>query len=217
MIASARSSKTARPRRRAPLYFGGAEHPEASASSLKTVIPTKAGIQRLQVFSPERPWIPASAGMTSKGQGQSEGVNPEPSAPSPQDVIPAKAGIQRLQVFSPERPWIPASAGMTSKGQGQSEGVNPEPSAPSPQYVIPAKAGIQRLQRHFPRTSFPRRRAPLYFGVAEHPEASARAWGGKVGGRATHVSNHAASSKPNVSHHNWNTPPHPGPTSTACY
>ncbi|ALN93473.1 hypothetical protein LG3211_4539 [Lysobacter gummosus] len=47
------------------------------------------------MFSPERPWIPASAGMTSKGQGQgqgqSEGGNPEPSAPSPQHVIPAKA------------------------------------------------------------------------------------------------------------------------------
>jgi hypothetical protein len=33
---------------------------------LPAVIPANAGIQRLQAFSPERPWIPAFAGMTSR-------------------------------------------------------------------------------------------------------------------------------------------------------
>ena len=56
-----------KPRRRAPLYFGGAEHPEPSAPSLQAVIPANAGIQRLQAFSHERPWIPAFAGMTRCG------------------------------------------------------------------------------------------------------------------------------------------------------
>ncbi|ALN91327.1 hypothetical protein LG3211_2360 [Lysobacter gummosus] len=58
------------------------------------------------------------------------------------------------------------------------------------QIVIPAKASVRRLQRHLPRRhsregecpetsapsstpSFPRRRAPLYFGGAEHPGTSA--------------------------------------------
>ncbi|MFD0324281.1 hypothetical protein [Lysobacter gummosus] len=40
-------SRTSFPRTRAPLYFDGAEHPEASAPSLKNVIPANAGIQCL--------------------------------------------------------------------------------------------------------------------------------------------------------------------------
>ncbi|MFD0327004.1 hypothetical protein [Lysobacter gummosus] len=60
-------SRPSFPRRRAPLYFGGAEHPEPSAPSLQAVIPANAGIQRLQAFSHERPWIPAFAGMTRCG------------------------------------------------------------------------------------------------------------------------------------------------------
>jgi hypothetical protein len=36
-------SRTSFPRTRAPLYFDGAEHPEASAPSLQAVIPTKTG------------------------------------------------------------------------------------------------------------------------------------------------------------------------------
>ncbi|MFD0319475.1 hypothetical protein [Lysobacter gummosus] len=48
-------------------------NPETSAPSLKFVIPANAGsalvrrqpnIQRRQAFSHEKPWIPASAGMT---------------------------------------------------------------------------------------------------------------------------------------------------------
>ncbi|MFD0321598.1 hypothetical protein [Lysobacter gummosus] len=34
---------------------------------------------------------------------------------------------------------------------------------------ISAEPSIQRLQRHLSRPSFPRTRAPLYFGGAEHP------------------------------------------------
>ncbi|MFD1295416.1 hypothetical protein ACFQ4Q_02075 [Lysobacter gummosus] len=45
------------PRRRVLLYFGVAEHPETSAPSFQTVIPANAGIQRLQTFSQERPWM----------------------------------------------------------------------------------------------------------------------------------------------------------------
>ncbi|MFD0320644.1 hypothetical protein [Lysobacter gummosus] len=71
------------PRRRAPLYFGGAEHPETSAPSLQTVIPAKAGIQSLQRHPPVR--------------HSRVGGNPEPSALSFQNVIPANAGIQSLQ------------------------------------------------------------------------------------------------------------------------
>ncbi|MFD0326297.1 hypothetical protein [Lysobacter gummosus] len=48
------------------------KEPEASDRSTQTcalpptVIPAKAGIQRLQAFSHERHWIPAFAGMTRK-------------------------------------------------------------------------------------------------------------------------------------------------------
>jgi hypothetical protein len=47
-------------------------NPEPSAPSFQNVIPAKAGIQRLQTFSHETPWIPAFAGMTSKSKGESE-------------------------------------------------------------------------------------------------------------------------------------------------
>ncbi|MFD0319769.1 hypothetical protein [Lysobacter gummosus] len=49
-----RISKPSFPRRRAPLYFGVAEHPEPSAPSLQVVIPANAGIQRLQRHPQER-------------------------------------------------------------------------------------------------------------------------------------------------------------------
>ncbi|MFD0324701.1 hypothetical protein [Lysobacter gummosus] len=42
-----------------------------------------------------------------------------------------------------------------------------------PHAVILATLEVQRLQCHLSRTSFPRRRALLYFGGAEHPETSA--------------------------------------------
>jgi len=44
----------------AGLFFGG-----QLISLFQNVIPAKAGIQRLQTFSHERPWIPAFAGMTT--------------------------------------------------------------------------------------------------------------------------------------------------------
>ncbi|MFD0323587.1 hypothetical protein [Lysobacter gummosus] len=45
-------------------HFRERGNPKPSAPSLQTVIPTNAGIQRLQAFSHERHWIPAFAGMT---------------------------------------------------------------------------------------------------------------------------------------------------------
>ncbi|MFD0324335.1 hypothetical protein [Lysobacter gummosus] len=85
-------SRPSFPRRRAPLYFGGAEHPETSEPSLKTVIPAEAGIQRLQRHL-SRPSFPRKRAPLYFGVAE----HPETSASSFQSVIPAKAGIQRLQ------------------------------------------------------------------------------------------------------------------------
>jgi len=94
-------SRTSFPRRRALLYFGSAEYPEASASSLQSVIPAKAGIQRLQHHlsrtSFPRKRESRDFSVMSPERHSRESGNPETSVPSHQNVIPAKAGIQRLQ------------------------------------------------------------------------------------------------------------------------
>ncbi|MFD0324702.1 hypothetical protein [Lysobacter gummosus] len=66
------------PRRRAPLSFGEAEHPEASASSFQNVIPAKAGVQRLQRHL-SRPSFPRT--RESSGFKRSRTKGPGCSAP----------------------------------------------------------------------------------------------------------------------------------------
>jgi hypothetical protein len=81
------------------------------------------------------------------------------SAPSSQSVIPAKAGSALLRRSRTSRDFSAIFPVRHSRESGLC--------------FTSAEPNIQRLQRHLSGSSFPRKRALLYFGGAEHPETSA--------------------------------------------